>query len=322
MVKEGVFAGQLQAFSEVARLGNITRAADMLFLSQPALTARLKRLEQELGVSLLVRDRRGARLTEAGRAFLPHVEVALAALAAGETTIREFGRQVGGRLTIAATPTMSAYVLPKVVKRFLDSYPDVQLTIVAGVGEQILDHVLKGTADIGFGRALQHPDVECKPLYEEEYVVVGERHHPRAGRGTMKMADFADEVLILWNSSSSGEFTRALQRQAGVVPRVVLDVDSTEAVKRMTEEGVGLALMPRSSVTTELAAGSLREITISDTLPLRRTMAAIRRRGAPEITSLRAFLRVLEGYLKRRGAIRRSARARPGRPAETVGPAS
>ncbi|MGZ6273738.1 MAG: LysR family transcriptional regulator, partial [Candidatus Limnocylindrales bacterium] len=92
--------GQIQAFREVARHGTISRAAEALFVSQPALTARIQGLEHALGVSLFARGRHGSRLTEAGRAFLPHAERALTAVERGRAAVAEVASGSGGRLTI------------------------------------------------------------------------------------------------------------------------------------------------------------------------------------------------------------------------------
>src|SRR5688500_16152948 len=129
MAREGVLIGQLQAFVAVARIGNVTRAAETLFLTQPALTARLQRLEGALGATLLVRDHQGARLSDAGRAFLPHAEAVLVAFGEGERAVDDARGEIDGDLRIGATPTMSAYVLPRVVRSYRERYPRIRLTV-------------------------------------------------------------------------------------------------------------------------------------------------------------------------------------------------
>jgi DNA-binding transcriptional LysR family regulator len=297
VVREGVFIGQLQVFLEVARLGSVTRAADVLFLTQPALTARLKRLEQELGVSLLVRNRRGARLTEAGRGFLEYAERAVSAMDDGQNALGELGRSVAGDLVLGAVPSLSAHVLPAVIRRFVEAFPSVRLTVDAAPSDDILQKVLQGTVHVGLGRIRQHPEVECRALYDDELIVVADPRHPRATAGPMRMADFAHERLILFNSSSSGEFTKALQRQAGVAARAVIDVNNHDTSRNLVSEGIGLGLLLRATVRTDLAEGRLCHIPVLDMPPMRRTMATIRRRGATESGSARAFLRLLDAYI-------------------------
>src|SRR5947208_16287897 len=118
---------QLEAFVEVARLGSVTKAAHALFITQPALTARLNALEQAVGAPLLVRRRSGVRLTEAGRAFLPYAERALQAVADGRTILTELARGAVGHVAICASPIVSTYALPTILKRFSELHPGVQV---------------------------------------------------------------------------------------------------------------------------------------------------------------------------------------------------
>jgi DNA-binding transcriptional LysR family regulator len=312
VVREGVFIGQLQAFIEVARLGNVTRAADTLYLTQPALTARLKRLEGELGVSLLLRNRSGARLTEAGQAFLAFAEKAVGALEEADCALKAL-RTTGSDLVLGATQTMGTYLLPPAIKLFTTTYPDVRLTLRMAPSPEIFQSVLRGSVDVGLCRTHQHPDVECSPLYEEEFIVVVAPSHPRAADEGMRMADFAHELLLLYNSSSSGEFTKALQQHAGVAPRSVIDIDGTEAAKRLVLQGVGLGLLPRLAVASELADGRLRHVPILDMPPLRRTMSVIRRRGSTDSAAIRAFLATLAPYLGPARSLNRRPSARAAR---------
>src|SRR5688572_29435345 len=119
--------GEVEAFLQVARRGTLSRAASALFVTQPALTARLQRLEADLGEPVFLRSPRGMRLTEAGRAFLPYAERALEELDAGRRLVQNLGSGRAGELAIGAAPAVSTYVLPGVLKRLAAEYPNVQL---------------------------------------------------------------------------------------------------------------------------------------------------------------------------------------------------
>src|SRR5438132_6928967 len=108
---------EIEAFVEVARRGTLSRAASSLFVTQPALTARLQRLELDLGEPLFLRTPRGMRLTDAGRAFLPYAERTLAELEEGRRLVANLGSGRAGQLAIGAAPAVSTYVLPAVLKR-------------------------------------------------------------------------------------------------------------------------------------------------------------------------------------------------------------
>src|SRR3712207_6199263 len=116
---------QIEGFVEVSRRGSVSRAADALAITQPALTVRLRGLEEELGQPLFVRAARGVRLTDAGRAFLPYAEQALAALSSGRSAVGELGAGDAGELVIGAAPAVSTYVLPSVLVRFAERFPRV-----------------------------------------------------------------------------------------------------------------------------------------------------------------------------------------------------
>src|SRR3954471_4831591 len=142
---------QLEAFSEVARLGNVSRAADTLSVTQPALTARLQGLERELGVDLFVRATRGMTLTDAGRALLPYAQRAIAQVLDGQKAVADLRSGKVGELLIAAAPAVRTYVLPSVLKSFQTSHPHVRMGVRTGHTEEVLAMVLEREVHIGVG---------------------------------------------------------------------------------------------------------------------------------------------------------------------------
>ena len=250
---------QLEAFSEVARLGNVSRAADTLSVTQPALTARLQGLERELGVELFVRAPRGMTLTDAGRALLPYAQRALAQVLDGQKAVEDLRSGKVGELFIAAAPAVSTYVLPSVLKSFQTSHPQVRMGVRTGHTEEVLEMVLRREVDLGVGRPIQHPDVELIPVFDDELVLVVSRHHPFARRDRIRLQELADERLILFDRASSYyELTSSLVRQAGVVPESTIELDNVEAAKKMVIEGLGVALLPRMALGAELIVAMRR----------------------------------------------------------------
>ena len=290
---------QIEAFLEVARRQNLSRAAEALFVSQPTLTARLQSLEAALGEQLFVRTRRGMRLTEAGDAFLPYAEHAVAALADGRERLAELRRGVAGRLVLGAPPTVSTYTLPALLARFSAAHPGVRLAVKTGTSEEVLEMVLHDQVQLGIMRSLVHQEIETVPLYTDALVLIAGPGHRLAGAGgRARLADLADEVLVLFGRSSSYllEFTTATFRQAGVLPNSVLELDNIEAAKKMVERGLGVSLVPASTVATELAAGTLTRIELVDAAPVRREIVAVRRIDAgPPSGAAGLFLEMLAG---------------------------
>src|SRR5919198_2258716 len=144
--------GQLEAFAEVARLGNVSRAAASLNVTQPALTARLKALEADLDVALFVRGPRGMTLTDAGRTLLPYAQRTLAQVIDARGALRDLASGKGGELSIGAAPAVSTYVLPAVLKSFQDAHPLVRLGVSTGHTEEVLEMVLRRQVHLGVGR--------------------------------------------------------------------------------------------------------------------------------------------------------------------------
>ena len=270
---------RVEAFVEVARRGSVTRAAEALFVTQPALTARLQSLERELGVRLFVRSGRGVRLTEHGQAYLPYAEQAYEALADGRRLLGELDRGGAGQLVIGAAPAVSTYVLPSILERFHAAHPRVQLSVRTGHSEEVLEMVVRRQVQIGLVRALRHPDVAVVPLYEDELVLVTDPQHAFAARGEIALEAIAGERLILFDRASSyHDLTSAFLGEAGVIPSGLMELDNIDASKKMVAQGLGVALLPRTAVAEELATGRLAPIRILDAPPLRRRIVALHRR--------------------------------------------
>ena len=314
---------QIAAFVEVARRRSVSRAAEALFVTQPALTARLQGLERDLGARLFVRTPRGMKLTEAGESFLPYAVRALESLTDGRMQVNALERGGAGRLAIGAAPAVSTYVLPGLLKRFAQSHPRVEVRVRTGHSEEMLELVLREQVDVGLVRALQHRDISSTPLYEDRLILVVDPEHPFAASGRIRLAEISGQQLILFDRTSSyHELTSALFRRAGISPSGVMELDNIDAAKKMVEQGFGVALLPHTSVADELAAGTLAEVALQDAEPVRREIVAIRRRDAgPATGTVGAFLDTfaaagaeLTEWPRQSGAAPRRAGARSKRP--------
>jgi len=309
--------GQLTGFVEIARRRRLGRAANELFITQPALTARIQRLEAELGVPLFLRTPAGMRLTDPGRAFLPYARRALDAIDEGRRVVAELAAGTAGHLAIGAAPAVGTYVLPALLKRFADEHPRVRLTVRTGHSEEILGMVLADDVEIGLVRALRHPAIASTPLYEDALVLVANPGHRFARRRAIRAEELADVELILFDRASSyRDLTAAFLRDAGVTPAGLMEVDNIDATKKMIEQGLGVALLPQTAVRAELGDGTLRAVRIADASPPRRQIVAIRRRDAGEATGLVAAF--METFADTTRARSRSA-ARKGEPPVSPG---
>lgn len=282
----------IEGFLEVARRGSVSRAAEALYVTQPTLTARLHALERDMGDQLFVRTRHGMRLTEAGRAFLPYAERAVRALREGRRAIDEAASGSAGQLVIAAAPAVSTYILPLVLERFVAAHPRVEMVVRTGHSEDVLQMVLRDEVQLGLGRALKHPDVELRPFYEEELILVVPPGHPFTSRRRVSLVEVAADQLIMFDRTSSYfEITQAAFLSAGTSVHGKMELDNIEAAKKMVERGLGVALLPRTAVFRELESRALRLVELEDAPPMRRNIVSMRRRDAGEPTGLvAAFL--------------------------------
>jgi DNA-binding transcriptional LysR family regulator len=156
--------------------------------------------------------------------------------------------------------------------------------------------VLSEEVEIGLMRPIHHADIVSSLLYEDELVLVVPRGHPFASTAEIRMEQMATEHLILFDRTSSyHELTSALFRQAGISPRGYLEVDNIDAAKRMVEQRLGIALLPRTSVQTEIGTGRLFPAEVVDMAPIKRQIVVARRRDAGEMgPAALAFLRTLD----------------------------
>jgi DNA-binding transcriptional LysR family regulator len=284
---------QLEAFVEVVRRGSVTGAAHALYVTQPALTARLNALERDVGTPLLVRRRGGVRLTEAGRAFLPYAERALQAVAEGRLVLTEVARGLAGHVTICASPIVSTYALPTILRRFSETHPGVQVAVRTGHSEEMIELVKRDEVALGLLRAFDDPEVEQFTLYEDELVLVVHAGH--ACGDVVRLADLREEHFVLFDRASSyHELTNAMFLEAGIVPRSVMELDNVDSAKKMVELGLGVAFLPHVAVADEVRSGRLRLVGVADRRPPRRPIVAVRRRDASEaLGASGAFLGLL-----------------------------
>jgi DNA-binding transcriptional LysR family regulator len=270
----------LETFVEVARHGNVTRAAEGLDLSQPSVSGRVQALEHELGERLLIRTPRGVRLTDAGKEFLPFAERAVTAFRGGQTALHELREVLAGRLLLGAAPAVSTYYLPGLLKRFVTEHPGVRISVRTGHSEEVLSLVLADDVQIGLVRSIQHPEIEVHPCYEDELILLASPAHPFSAREVVSLEEVSREGLVLFDRTSSYyELTRGLFLDSGIVPSTVMELDNIEAAKKMVELGMGVALLPRVAVAREVALGMMIPIAIADAPTIRRPVLAIHRRG-------------------------------------------
>jgi DNA-binding transcriptional LysR family regulator len=303
--------GQVEAFLAVGTFGGFRRAADALRVTQPAISARIKALEESLGVPLFDRGQTGFALSAAGRVFRPHAEQLLRAVADARQAVHDLRPASGGALQLAAALSICTYLLPDVLKNFQAAHPKTMITVRSGHSKEILEMVLAGEAAVGPARSLNHPEVETLSLRDDPLLLVTAPgfHMARARRATLN--EIASQPLIFFDRGSSDwTLTHGLFRRAGLVPNVVLEVETIETAKRMVERGMGLAFLPHLAVARELRQSRLIAVTLTDAEVLSRSLDVIHPRQRPLSPEALALLKSLRAALTDAPPPRRS-RAHP-----------
>ena len=289
---------QLEAFLEAANRGSFRRAADALYLSQPSISARVQALEDEVGVALFHRTARGVRLTDMGRTFLPFAQRSMDTLRRGKEVLESVRQTSTGILNIATARVIGTYVLPETLHQFHQLHPDANLHIKVGGSSEVLQMVVNEEVQLGLARFMQHPDVDALHLYDEEAVLVVHPEHPFARTGAAAMAQVAQEPLIVYDPGDPGssyfQFINRVCRDAGVTPKVEMNLDSVEAAKNMVQLGLGISFLPRSGVRRELDSGSLSLIALAGTPVVLLPTYVLLRRSQQHGPVVVAFLKLLQ----------------------------
>lgn len=303
----------VETFVTIVRRGGFTRAATSLHLSQPAISRRLHLLERELGGPLFDRARGGARLTEAGRAFLPHAEALLASMRDGLEAVRALDGSDRGTVAIALVGTLASTDLTARLQRFRRTHPDVRLALHTALSRDVSALVRRGDAALGL-RYFTDPDpgLVSLELYREPLVTVCSPTHrlTRARKLDAKMLAGESWVAFPVRQGSSGEsYAQMLgERLAalGLGGAEIVPIDSLTAQKRLVEAGFGLGLMPESSVEEELRLGTLHALRVA-AMRLAVPVVLVHRRRAHLGGAARALMALLVGV----SSPGRSSRPRP-----------
>jgi DNA-binding transcriptional LysR family regulator len=239
---------QVAAFVELARSGSLRLAAEALVISEQGLRSRLLALEKRIGVELYHKARgirRGSPLTAAGRRFLPHAEAFLER--AGELTELFSDNPLDRQVHVAASQYLVLYVLVDVLRQFHAAHPQIHVNISVR-NEKEIEEALREDPDVALGIAAPHepsPDLEYVHLFSLDWKLITPARHRLLAKKRVRLADLADEPLILFERGSTGRqhVIDGFHLQ-GVAPRVETETTNTEIIVRMVEAGFGVSLVP------------------------------------------------------------------------------
>ena len=301
---------EIQTFLAIAELGGFTRAGRRLHRSQPAISRRLGILEHELGAPLFERLRGRARLTEAGRIFLPHAEAALASLRDGREAVRGLQAGIEGAVSLALVGTLADTHIVEALRQFAGRSKRVRLELRTASSREVTDLVRRGEATLGLRYfSSDRPELVSWDAGSEAMLVVAAPGHRLAGRRQCQARHLAGERWVGFpptpGERDSGQVLARQLTRAGLDGAEVTLIDSLTAQKRLAQAGFGLALVPESSVRDELRQGTLVALDI----PAMRTtipITAIHRRNGYLSPAAKALLALLTRAASQ-SKVRRSA---------------
>lgn len=266
---------ELEAFCAVVELGSLNLAAERLHLSQPAVSKQIQSLEADLGIQLLVRSPRGAELTPAGRQIHRLARRAVAAVAGCRRAAASWRDAETGRLTVAAGLTLTLFSLPPVIATFRQRAPHVRLEVVTADSQESLQRLVSFQADVALVTSPSpHPEVQAIPLFTDPIVAVS------ATETLHKLAHLHGATLISFQGGSGlRQYVDQVLESKGIQPEVTMAFDSIEAIKTMVGLGLGIALLPWSSVRDDVGAGRLKGARLLDWPDEGRTVTLLRRKA-------------------------------------------
>jgi len=253
---------RLQVFHAVAKQMSFTKAAEVLYMTQPAVTFQIKQLEEHFNTRLFERGHGRISLTPAGEVVLKYAEKILGMSQELETRVREMTGRLSGPLLIGASTTIAEFLLPPVLGEFKAQHPEVQAKLTVANSEAIENRVAEHTLDLGLIEAPSHlPTLLTEVCCEDELQVIVTPAHPlaKAKAVTPKQA-VGYPYVTREQGSGTREFTDLYLRKAGIQPSeldVVMELGSPEALKGVVGTGLGFAIMSRITVERERKLGEL-----------------------------------------------------------------
>ena len=257
---------KLEVLSHVVKLGGVGRAAEKLFVAQPVVTAHIRSLERRLGVELFYRDGRQLRLTEVGEAVHAWAEDVLARTRECDRLLCGLSDGSTGRVVMGASQSVGSYLLPRVLASFRANHPNAELRLGISTSERAIEDTRTGAVD--FSVVVTEPNLELAGMTVEqigtEELILVSSPYSEPYEDVISVQDLARLPFIdTGEGSIRGTFVEQRLSAAGFADRnVVLELGHPEATKRAAQEGLGVTLLSRTAVRSELESGLLREVRI------------------------------------------------------------
>lgn len=267
----------------------------MLNLTQPAVSAQIKSLEEEFNTVLVDRSQ-PVTMTDSGRLFLEHAEKILQIVEELKQRLADLKDVPQGHIHLGTTSSIAMQILPRILTYFQNQYPLIKITIHSMPSSLIMESVEKGVVDIGIAYLFeQNPSLETSVLYYDEFELVVCPDHPLASQSQTAVEQLADIPFVMLTSDTAARrFIDQIFGQLKFQPRIAMEVSSSEEVKRMVELNLGVSIISKLSAAKEIRQGTLCTVKVPE-LEISHPVGVVYKSGRYINTAMQQFLKDLKG---------------------------
>ncbi|HXF42216.1 MAG TPA: LysR family transcriptional regulator [Pyrinomonadaceae bacterium] len=287
---------QLEVLIAVAREKSFSRAADALGRTQPAISQAIRRLEQEVGEKLFDRSSKDGTLTAAGKVLLEHARQMIYLRQAAVSSLREMKNLQNGKVTLSANEHTVFYLLP-IIAEFHKRHPLIKVEVQRGVASRIPDQITAREVELGVV-SFRPTDTAVKSIsvYDDQLVLIVSPGHTLANRGVVSITELGNESFIAHNAPSPYRKS-VIETFERYDTRLNISVEllSLEAIKRLVETGIGIALVPKLSAKAEIDSGRLAGLSVRE-MKLERKLHIIYKRNAVLSHAAQEFLKIAREF--------------------------
>jgi LysR family transcriptional regulator, hydrogen peroxide-inducible genes activator len=279
---------QLRYVCAIAETGSFSRAAERCQVAQPSLSQQVLKLEEDLGAKLFDRLGRSIRLTEAGRAFMPHARSILDQMEAARSSVADKNADVRGSVAVGAIPTIAPYLMPRYTAAFAKNYPDAKVRIVEETTPILVESLRDLSIDLAIlALPLRHKDLELLPIRTEPLFAVLPKDHSRATAESLALKDLRGESFVMLRDGHCfRDLSIATCTHARITPNIAFESGQFSSLFGMVAAGVGISLAPEMAIDRNAGC---RYVRLSDARATR-TIVVAALRG-------RSFNRVQQAFL-------------------------
>ncbi|MGB9066952.1 MAG: LysR substrate-binding domain-containing protein [Candidatus Acidiferrales bacterium] len=302
---------QLRYVCAIADTGSFSRAAERCRIAQPSLSQQVLKLEQDLGAKLFDRLGRSVRLTEVGRAFLPHARAILDEMEVARARVSDQNADFRGSVAVGVIPTVTPYLIPSYTAAFAKKYPDAKLRIVEDTTSILVESLRNLSIDVAIlALPLRHKDLELFPIRTEPLFVVMRTDHPRASSESLALQDLRGESFVMLRDGHCfRDLSIATCTRARITPNIAFESGQFSSLLGMVAAGVGVSLVPEMAIDRNVGC---RYVRLSDAQATR-TIVAARLRGRSFNRVQQAFVSGIKGRTKQAPLPKTSAANRSSR---------